>query len=228
MYTEPPPLDPAFPTMDSRSTTTPRTSSPRSAGPRTRGCSSASPTAPAARPPCRPRSRTPSRRCTAGSHRRSPPAASFCSTARRRSRSGRARSTSAVHPGAICVFLFVRGLNGQGDLVDTPLVDAEVSNLTGFPGEAWPTGRAASTRRSPPTWASFRRPRVVLAGEQLGLALRVERSGTGRGRSRVHVRPPELRQPARGQDVLGAADLRLTLNPRRVRADGIGTVTSVR
>lgn len=83
----------------------------------------------------------------------------------------------AVHPGAICVFLFVRGLNGQGELVDTPLVEVEASNLTGFPGGLadWPSGEYKEVTAD---LGFVSATQSLLAGEQLGLALRVERSGT--------------------------------------------------
>lgn len=81
----------------------------------------------------------------------------------------------AIHPGRICIYLFERRLDVNGDSVDVPISDAR----TGAPyfthaEPAWAAG----------TWGKVAVPlRFALtrieAGERLGIALSVERGGTG-------------------------------------------------
>ena len=83
-----------------------------------------------------------------------------------------------VYPGRICVWLFIRRLNALGVPVDTPVVNQQVSNLTGFPGGQanWPSaGYEPVTVEMDFVSAAEN----LLAGEQLGVAISVERSGTG-------------------------------------------------
>ena len=73
----------------------------------------------------------------------------------------------------------------------------------------------------------------LLPGEQLGARDQRRAVGDRRRRARVHVRPPELRQPPAGEDLVGVADLRLTaLNLARTHADrcadGGGTQIGIR
>jgi type II secretory pathway pseudopilin PulG len=83
----------------------------------------------------------------------------------------------AVHSGRICVWLFIRRLNALSQPVDTAVVNQQVTNLTGFPGgEAnWPSGnyKEVTVEMDFVTAAQ-----ALLPGEQLGLAISVERSGT--------------------------------------------------
>jgi hypothetical protein len=75
----------------------------------------------------------------------------------------------AVHPGRICVHLFSRETNVHGETVDVPIADA-----TTFAESRWPIG--AWGRVTVPV--SFPLTRIG-PGERLGLALSVERGGTG-------------------------------------------------
>ena len=71
------------------------------------------------------------------------------------------------------------------------------------------TGRAATTRRSRSRWTSSR-PRRTCSGRAARCRDQRRAVGDRWRRARVHVRPPELRQPPAGEDLVGPADLRLT------------------
>jgi type II secretory pathway pseudopilin PulG len=86
----------------------------------------------------------------------------------------------ADHPGEICVFLFVRKPNVQGEMVDELVENEAIAGATWFPHEeaSWP--RANWTETSVPM--DFRYSGgSVLPGERLGLAISVERGGTNPG-----------------------------------------------
>ncbi len=86
----------------------------------------------------------------------------------------------AVHPGKVCVWLFVRRLNALGLPVDTPVVNQVVTNLTGFPGgqSNWPSGDYQEITVDMDFVSAVE---GLLPGEQLGLAISVDRAGTSGG-----------------------------------------------
>jgi hypothetical protein len=86
----------------------------------------------------------------------------------------------AVHNGKICVWLFVRQTNILGIPIDTPAINLEppLVNATYF---------TYSETQWPTTWTEIQVPLNfllnvnLLAGRRLGVAVAVERSGTGGG-----------------------------------------------
>jgi hypothetical protein len=84
---------------------------------------------------------------------------------------------AASYPGKICFWLFERHLNVFGVPVDTPAVNLS-TNLTYFTysQSTWPTGW---TELHIPL--SFSLSLNLSANSQLGLALQVEKAGTGGG-----------------------------------------------
>ena len=87
---------------------------------------------------------------------------------------------AAEHPGRICVFLFARKLNLQGQPVDVMMANQDIVDATWFPHEeeTWPREN----------WAEISIPMdfvyagsALLPGERLGLAISVEKSGTNPG-----------------------------------------------
>jgi hypothetical protein len=86
----------------------------------------------------------------------------------------------AVHEGKICVWLFVRRLNALGVPVDTPVVNQQISHLTGFPDglSSWPSGDYQEVEVEMDFLSAAPN---LLPGEQLGLAISVERAGTSGG-----------------------------------------------
>ena len=86
----------------------------------------------------------------------------------------------AQHPGQICVFLFVRKPNVQGEMVDELTTNQDISGATWFPHEetSWP--RANWTETSVPMSFQYSGG-SVLPGERVGLAISVERGGTNPG-----------------------------------------------
>ena len=98
MYIEPPPLDPAFPDDGQPEYDYATDVEPAISGGADKGLQLRKPGDPGCASDLSPAESNPHRRCTAGSHRRSPTAASCCSTAKRRSPSGRARSTRPFIP----------------------------------------------------------------------------------------------------------------------------------
>ena len=86
----------------------------------------------------------------------------------------------AVHPGEICVSLFVRRLNASGVPVDTPVINQVVTNLTGFPAgqQNWPSGEYQEVEVEMDFLSAVQN---LLPGEQLGLQISVDRAGTSGG-----------------------------------------------
>lgn len=83
----------------------------------------------------------------------------------------------ASYPGKICVWLFQRQFNLLGTPVDTPALNVAVPGLNYFTysQSPWPT-----------TWTEIHVPlefdlNALLPGSRLGLAIAVDRSGTGDG-----------------------------------------------
>jgi hypothetical protein len=86
----------------------------------------------------------------------------------------------ASYPGRICVWLFVRQLNLDGVPVDTPAVNLDPSQAGAtyftFEQDQWPTSWTEITIPM-----SFDLDAHLLPGGRLGLAIGVERGGTGVG-----------------------------------------------
>lgn len=86
----------------------------------------------------------------------------------------------AEHPGRICVFLFARKLNLLGEPVDVVMENQDIIDATWFPHEetSWPRGNW--TEISVPMNFLYAAGSLV-PGEQLGLAISVEKGGTNPG-----------------------------------------------
>jgi hypothetical protein len=83
----------------------------------------------------------------------------------------------ASHSGKICVWLFQRQINVLGIPIDTPAVNLDIPTLNYFTysQSPWPT-----------TWTEIHVPlhfqlNALLPGSRLGLAIAIDRSGTGDG-----------------------------------------------
>ncbi len=83
----------------------------------------------------------------------------------------------AAHSGEICVWLFVRRLNALGVPVDTPVVNQQILNLTYFRHDdtSWPQGDYSEVTVDMDYVSAAQ---SLLPGEQLGLAISVNRAGT--------------------------------------------------
>ena len=83
----------------------------------------------------------------------------------------------AVHDGRICVWLSRRRLNLLGQPVDTPLVSQQITNSPGSRA-ARRTGRGGDYQEITVEMDFVSAIESLLPGEQLGVAISVERSGT--------------------------------------------------
>jgi type II secretory pathway pseudopilin PulG len=86
----------------------------------------------------------------------------------------------AVHPGKLCIWLFVRRVNAQSQLVDTPAVNQAAPLV----GQSYFT---VTKTQWPTTWTEIQIPldftisNTLSPGTQLGVAIAVEQAGTGGG-----------------------------------------------
>jgi Tfp pilus assembly protein PilV len=95
-----------------------------------------------------------------------------------------------AYPGRICVWLFQRQLNALGVPVDTPAENLDLSNAPYFSysKDAWPKG---------PKWQVVAVPlhfdlNELGPGSQVGLAIQVERAGTGGGGLQFYYDEPSF------------------------------------
>ena len=87
---------------------------------------------------------------------------------------------AGTHPGRICVYLFARKTNVEGDSVDVLMANEDISNAFWFPHEEDPWPRANWTELSIDMNFAYAGG-SLLEGERLGLAISVEKNGTNPG-----------------------------------------------